>query len=143
MQVQNISNQQPNQNFQGGVSIVGQLSALPCKNVIEIAPKLKSLLFDKPFDLFIRENYTDETISFIVQKAKHFGKKNKPIAEYRIDKTPRYNKAAKNDDEMYYTIAKMAVDDYEKFKLPKSFFDKCKINLKKFIYGFRDAILDK
>ena len=123
MQIQNNKN---NQTFKGGVAIVGELSAVPCKHVRKVAPELKSLMKNKNFDLFIKENFERNDIVFTVQKSNHYGKKNKPISEFSLAKKLNYysDEAA---NEIYLATAKSAVEYYEKM-IPKqeSLLGKCK-----------------
>ena len=115
-----------NQSFNGKVAIVGELSALPCKHVRRIAPELKSLMKDKPFDLFIKEDYEGKDILFTVQKSQHYGKKNKPISVFSLSKKLNFYSES-GADEIYLATAKSSIDYYEKMT-PKteSFLDKCK-----------------
>lgn len=123
MQIQNNKN---NQTFKGGVAIVGELSAVPCKHVRKVAPELKSLMKNKNFDLFIKENFERNDIVFTVQKSNDYGKKNKPISEFSLAKKLNYysDEAA---NEIYLATAKSAVEYYEKM-VPKqeSLLGKCK-----------------
>ena len=123
MQIQNNKN---NQTFKGGVAIVGELSAVPCKHVRKVAPELKSLMKNKNFDLFIKEDFERNDIVFTVQKSNHYGKKNKPISEFSLAKKLNYysDEAA---NEIYLATAKSAVEYYEKM-VPKqeSLLGKCK-----------------
>lgn len=123
MQIQNNKN---NQTFKGGVAIVGELSAVPCKHVRKVAPELKSLMKNKNFDLFIKEDFERNGIVFTVQKSNHYGKKNKPISEFSLAKKLNYysDEAA---NEIYLATAKSAVEYYEKM-IPKqeSLLGKCK-----------------
>ena len=123
MQIQNNKN---NQTFKGGVAIVGELSAVPCKHVRKVAPELKSLMKNKNFDLFIKENFERNDIVFTVQKSNHYGKKNKPISEFSLAKKLNYysDEAA---NEIYLATAKSAVEYCEKM-VPKqeSLLGKCK-----------------
>ena len=123
MQIQNNKN---NQTFKGGVAIVGELSAVPCKHVRKVAPELKSLMKNKNFDLFIKEDFERNGIVFTVQKSNHYGKKNKPISEFSLAKKLNYysDEAA---NEIYLATAKSAVEYYEKM-VPKqeSLLGKCK-----------------
>jgi len=123
MQIQNNKN---NQTFKGGVAIVGELSAVPCKHVRKVAPELKSLMKNKNFDLFIKEDFERNGIVFTVQKSNYYGKKNKPISEFSLAKKLNYysDEAA---NEIYLATAKSAVEYYEKM-IPKqeSLLGKCK-----------------
>jgi len=145
MQVQTISNSQPNQtNFQGRIAIVNELSAEPCRRIRNIIPDLEKVINDKPFDLFVTETHQGQSLSFIAQKSKHFGKKNKPISEYSVATNISYPNTEKDIEKFYIAVATDTVSDFEKM-LPKkaSFADKCKNILNKFCNHFINAITDR
>jgi len=107
-----VQNNLNNQSFNGRIAIVDELSAEPCKYVRKILPRIKSLIQDKPFDLFIKENYKDNNISFIAQKPHHFGKKNKPISEYTVSKNIGLPNTETDIEHIYLGAAKNTIDNY-------------------------------
>lgn len=134
--MQTISNSK--QNFQGRVAIVGDLSAIPSKAVRQAAPNLKKLLADKPFDLFIKENYNYNCIDFIVQKPQNFGRKT-PDYIYII---PKKNKESLKDPKKYYETAENAITNHERRLGNNSFSAKVKKLFKNLGQKFKEALQD-
>lgn len=115
MQVNNISNT-TQQNFNGKVVIINDLSAIPTSYVRKNADKLKSLVQDLPFDLFIKQNHKEETVSIIAQKEKDF---RNNIAKYvKIS-------FGKNED-LYRSSAKNAIIMYQAGNIKPTFGEKVK-----------------
>lgn len=121
MKVEHISNSLYNTNFQGGINIVGDLSAIPARQVKNSVPKLKQLFENKNYDLFITQDYAKNKLIFRAQKSGHFGKKNNPYAETFLS-------AARVDgsSDLYYSVAKYVAKKYEKLPENNTFGAKCK-----------------
>ncbi len=107
-----VQNSLNNQSFNGKIAIVGDLSAEPCKYVRKILPPLKRMIKDKPFDLFIKEDYKENSINFIAQKPHHFGKKNKPISEYSVSKNISSPNTETDIEEFYLAAATHSINNY-------------------------------
>ena len=122
-----IQNNKNNQSFNGRVAIDGELSALPCKHVRRISSNLKTIMAEKPFDLFIKEDHKNDTILFIAQKTKDFGKTDKPKFQSTLSKDLNYYSEEAADD-IYLATAKDAIDCYEEMnaKQQKTMFSKFK-----------------
>ena len=66
MQVQKINNQsQNNTNFQGKIFVEPDLSYEPCKFVRRHFDTMQKLIADKPYDLFIKQDHAEKTVSII------------------------------------------------------------------------------
>ncbi len=117
MLIQNNSN---NQSFNGRVAIVGDLSAEPCRRIRNITPYLKKFIKDKPFDLFIKENYEKKHLSFISQKPYHFGKKNKPISEYSVSKNVGAPYTEIDIENFYLSAALNSIEKFSSFAEAKN-----------------------
>lgn len=75
MQVQKINNQsQNNTNFQGKIFVEPDLSYEPCKFVRRHFETMKNMIADKPYDLFIKQDHAEKTVSIIAQKETDLGK---------------------------------------------------------------------
>lgn len=122
-----IQNNKNNQSFNGRVAIDGELSALPCKHVRRISSNLKTIMAEKPFDLFIKEDHKNDTILFIAQKTKDFGKTDKPKFQNTLSKDLNYYSEEAADD-IYLATAKDTIDCYEEMnaKQQKTMFSKFK-----------------
>lgn len=105
MKVQNISNTQQNINFQGNVIIVNDLSAIPSKLVRKSAQTLKTMVADKNYDLLIKQNHEQKTVSIIAQNPKYCGNPLKPHVETIINQNKDlYEKAAKNSMDKFEAL---------------------------------------
>lgn len=114
MQVTAISNSQPNkQNFQGNVNIINDLSYLPCKYVRKAYSAMEEMIKDKPFDLFIRQNHKEQSISIIAKKPEHLGKINKPFMETIITNASTMDNGNDTVD-LYTAVAKETINTYNK-----------------------------
>ncbi len=122
MQVQNITNSQHKaQTFQGSVSILGDLSYVPCRQISKATPKLQELFANKNFDLFIKQDYRANQLVFMAKKPQHLFKKNKPSAKAYISSHEMLN-----SDDLYLSVAKHVADVYENLPAKKSFVEKLK-----------------
>ncbi len=140
MQVENISSTNKNlKAFQGRVAIVGDLSAIPAKAVREAAPNLKKLFADKPYDLYIKENYNYNCIDFIVENPKNFGRKT-PDFIYTI---PKKDKERLKDPNAYYSTAENAIINYERRIHDNSLGVKLKKFFKNLGQKFKEALQDE
>lgn len=74
MLVQNITNSKFNpQNFQGRIDVIpGNLSYEPAKNLRKAYNVLSEMIKDKPYNLYVRQEYKYNDISMIVQTEKDF-----------------------------------------------------------------------
>jgi len=121
MQVQTVSNSKQNaQNFTGGVQIVNDLSYNPCKYVRRAYDAMSELVKDKPYDIFVNQDYANESLSLIVSKPKHAYKSSKRRTESTILNAPHLDSGDATTD-LYVAVAKDAVAKYEKFFPKKSF----------------------
>lgn len=105
MQIQNITNSQSNpQNFQGRIDIIpGNLSYEPAKNLRKAYNALSEMIKDKPYNLYVRQEYKYNNISLIVQTEKNFIRNKEPKVEYVF--------SANND--RFESAAKSAIKSYE------------------------------
>lgn len=122
MQVNNISNTNQ-QNFKGKIVIIDDLSAVPANYVRQHAKQLKSLVKELPFDLFIKQNHKEGTVSVIAQKEKDFIKNNKKYVKITFDK----------NDDCYYKSAENAVKFYQTRNKKSSFSERIKRKIKNLI----------
>ena len=115
MQVSAISQsqQQNKHSFQGRVDIVNDLSYLPCKYVRKAYDSMSKMIEDKPFDLFIFQDYKLGNLKFVAQKTEHLGKKNKPLIKYQIGNA-QYADNGHNTSDLYISVAKHTIEDYSK-----------------------------
>ncbi len=122
MQVQNITNSKLNpQNFQGRIDIIpGNLSYEPAKNLRKAYSVLSEMIKDKPYNLYVRQEYKYNNISLIVQKEKNFIRNKGLKVEYVF---------SANDDR-FESAAKSAIKSYEE-TLSTSLNQKFKNGLKK------------
>lgn len=140
MQVQSVSNINSQNNFTGRVIIVDELSAIPNKMVRKSAEKLKQMVADKSYDLFIRENPAEHTVSVIAQKEKDFGKANKLQGHVLVSKT-----VDEDIPDVYELAAEHAFSDYENKleSMPENFKEKCKNFFKKAGKKFLEVMQDE
>lgn len=76
MQVQKINSQtQNNTNFQGKIFVEPDLSYKPCKFVRRHFETMKSMISNKPYDLFITQDHVNGTVKLIAQNEKDLGKR--------------------------------------------------------------------
>lgn len=117
MQVPKISNQEQKQNFQGNVFVDPDLSYYPCKFVRKHYAKLKEMISEKPYDLFIRQNHKENTVSIIAQREQDLLKR-KPL---------RHIVLMDKNLEFYDLAAKYAIEEYDKklMNLAPTFKEKC------------------
>ena len=114
MQVTAISISQSNQqNFQGKINIVNDLSYLPCKYVRKAYSSMEEMIKDKPFDLFIRQNHQNKSISIIAKKPGHLGKINKPFTESIITNASTMDEGNDTVD-LYTSVARETIKTYDK-----------------------------
>ena len=111
MNIPAITNTQQ-QNFKGNINIVNDLSYLPCKYVRQAYDSMAEMIKDKPFDLFIRQNHKEKSLSFIAKKVEHLGKIHKPFVETVLLDASTLDKGASTKD-IYTAMAKKSIDDYE------------------------------
>ena len=118
MQVQNISNvKSSNQNFQGKINIIpGDLSYLPAQYVRKAYNAMETQIKDKPFDLFIKQNHQDRSVSIIAQKEGDALKKNALRTEQILS----------DDADIYESVANLVIHEHEEklAKQPKTFKEK-------------------
>ena len=143
MQVQTISISQPNkQSFQGNINIVNDLSYNPCKYVRKAYNSIAEIIKDKPYDLFIKQNYKEDSLSFIAKKPKHLGKINKPFMEnIIIDASTMDNGSDKVD--LYTAVARETINTYDKAFPTISTGEKIKKFLNKLGNKFVNTFQDK
>lgn len=111
MQVQTISNS-TNQNFTGKVEILGDLSYNPCRYVRQAYDSMQELIKDKPFDLFIKQNHKENTLSMIAKKSEHLGKPDKPFIRNSISDVSRMDDGSYTKD-LYISTAEYTIDLYD------------------------------
>lgn len=143
MQVQNISNNQ--QSFQGKL-IPRNLSSDAHELISANYLRMQRLVEDKGFNLYITEDSGNKLLKFIAQRARDFGKKNRPIMEVAADmRANAYQTASRQADKenLYLATAEYTVKEFEKIKAPESFADKCKRFGKKALQKFMDIVQDK
>ena len=143
MQIPAISaTQSNNQSFQGKVNIVNDLSYLPCKYVRTAYDSISKMVEDKPFDIFIKQNHKDKSLSFIAKRPEHVGLKNKPVVEYSIANASEMDNQEKTTD-LYISVAKQSIEDYNKKFPPKTIGERIADSLdnfrKKFVKLFQDS----
>lgn len=117
MQVQKINNQnQNNTNFQGKVFVAPDLSYYPCKFVRKHLDTMNKMIADKPYDLFIKQNHANKTVSIIAQKEKDLGKR----------KAPSHVVLMEQNIEFYDIAAQNAIEEFDKklANLPPTFKEK-------------------
>lgn len=142
MQIQAVSTiQSNNQNFQGKVNIVNDLSYLPCKYVRNAYDSISKMVEDKPFDIFIRQNHKDKSLSFIAKRPEHVGLKRRPLVEYSISNASEMDNKEKTTD-LYIAVAKKSIDEYSEKFHQKTLGEKIADGLdnfsKKFVKIFQD-----
>lgn len=115
MQINNFSNTNQ-QNFNGKVVIIDDLSAVPASFVRKNAVKLKKLVNELPFDLFIKQNHKDDTVSIIAQKEKDFRKNNAKYVKISFNKNA----------DLYDKSAEKAVKFYQAYNIKPTFVEKLK-----------------
>ena len=143
MQVQTISNSQPNkQSFQGNINIVNDLSYNPCKYVRKAYNSIAEIIKDKPYDLFIKQNYKEDSLSFIAKKPKHLGKINKPKEKSVIIDASRMDQGQDTTD-LYIAVAKETANMYDKAFPELSAKEKCKKFFNKLLNKFVNAFQDE
>lgn len=112
MQVPAISNVQSNsQTFQGRINIVNDLSYNPCKYVRKAYDSISKELGDKPFDLFIKQDYKTNSLLFIAQKMQHAGRKNKPFIKNIITNAQELDQGEYTTD-LYAAVARETINSY-------------------------------
>ena len=143
MQIPAISNTQTNnQNFQGQLNIVNDLSYLPCKYTRAAYDEMSKIIKDKPFDLFIKQNYKEDSLSFIAKKPKHLGKINKPFAKSVIIDASRMDQGQDTTD-LYIAVAKETANMYDNAFPELSPKEKCKKFFNKLLNKFVNAFQDE
>ncbi len=141
MQVQTISNSQlNNQTFQGKIEILGDLSYNPCRYVRKAYNSMQELIKDKPYDLFIKQNHKDRTVNIYAVKSEDLLKKNKLFTKNEI--------SAMSDDgqattDLYISVAKNTIENYEKLPKPTTFKQGCSKFLKNLGNKVLNALQDK
>ena len=112
MQVPAISNvQSNNQTFQGRINIVNDLSYNPCKYVRKAYDSISKELCDKPFDLFIKQDFKGDSIVFVAQKMQHAGRKNKPFIKNIITNAQALDQGDSTTD-LYAAVARETINSY-------------------------------
>ena len=143
MQVTAISNSHPNkQNFQGNINIVNDLSYLPCKYVRKAYSAMEEMIKDKPFDLFIKQNHPEKSISMIAKKPEHLGKINKPFMENIIIDASTMDNGSDTVD-LYTAVARETINTYDKAFPTISTGEKIKKFLNKLGNKFVNTFQDK
>ncbi len=136
MQVQKINNQSLNNtNFQGKIFIDPDLSYEPCKFVRQHFETMKKMIADKPYDLFIKQNHAEKTVSIIAQKEKDLGKYN---ANKNIV-------VMSQNLEFYDVAAQNAIEEFDKklANLPPTFKEKTTKFFNKLGKKFMEIIQDE
>lgn len=141
MQVQNISSHHNKTSFNGTINIIpGDLSYYPARCVRKAYASIKKLINDKPFDLFIRQNHEDGSVSIIAQKARPFWRKNKPSVESSIADVAHKDIGTCIGDrdvvDLYIAVAKNTVLKYEEKYPQKTFGEKLQAGLDKAWHKF-------
>ncbi len=73
MQVQKVTNSNITPSFQGKIDIIpGDLSYEPVKYLRKAYTSMEMLIKDKPYNLYIRQNHRENTVSVIAQNEKDF-----------------------------------------------------------------------
>lgn len=120
MQIQSIANNSTknNQNFQGKVFVAPDLSYYPCRYVRKHLKTMQNMIAEKPYDLFIKQNHADNTVSVIAQREKDLGKR----------KAAKHIVTMNKNLEFYDVAAKYAIEEFDaKLKnLPQTFTEKSK-----------------
>lgn len=112
MQVPAISNVQSNkQIFQGSINIINDLSYNPCRYVRKAYDSISKELGDKPFDLFIKQDYKTNSLLFIAQKMQHAGRKNKPFVKNVIANAQELDQGEYTTD-LYAAVARETINSY-------------------------------
>ena len=112
MQVPAISNVQSNkQIFQGRINIINDLSYNPCRYVRKAYDSISKELGDKPFDLFIKQDYKTKSLLFIAQKMQHAGRKNKPFVKNVIANAQELDQSEYTTD-LYAAVARETINSY-------------------------------
>lgn len=108
MQVQTISNTKSNnQNFQGNVVIVNELSYNPCKYVRKAMGAMQEMIKDKPYDLFIKQHYKENEVSLTAQDSINY-LKNKGL------KSEAFVSSGENiTDEFYKVMSELVIKDMD------------------------------
>ncbi len=105
MQIQTISNSQPHTpNFQGHANPVGPFCPTTQQIVSPLLPRLKKLMTNKKFDLFIKEAKQGECLEFIAKRG-----------DRQVSSLLAAN--ADNFEDLHYKVALYTVNEYE--KIPK------------------------
>ena len=104
MQVQNVKNSNMTPAFKGKVDIIpGDLSYKPAKYVRKAYNTIENIVKDKPYNLYIRQNHKEDTVSVIAQKESDFIKNRGLRVEY----------AASSSLDVYGKLAALAADTYD------------------------------
>lgn len=126
MQVHKVANNnvQSNTNFNGKLIVEPDLSYYPCKFVRRHYETMQRLIAEKPYDLFIKQNHGEDTVSIIAQKEKDLIK-NKPL---------RHEVIMSKNLEFYDVAADSAIKEFDKklASLPPTFKEKAKSFFDKF-----------
>lgn len=137
MQIQHITNNSTknNQNFQGKVFVDTDLSYYPCRFVRKYLKTMQDMIAEKPYDLFIKQNHADNTVSIIAQKEKDLGKR----------KAPKHIVTMHKNLEFYDVAAECAIEGFDKKlnTLPQTLTEKTKDVLKKLGRKFMAIMQDE
>lgn len=135
MQVSNIQQNQP--NFNGRMIIKGVLNYTPAKALDMVSESINKRLAKKDYDLFVEENHTVKTISFVLQNS---NKRAFMKYETVLGLPPSVNSYAKTKhiSKIYDEVVKSSIKNYDNM-LDSMKWLKLK---KKFVKTF-DAITDK
>lgn len=136
MQVQKINNQSQNKtNFQGKIFVDPDLSYEPCKFVRQHFETMKNMIADKPYDLFIKQDHAEKTVSIIAQKETDLGKRkaNKHIVKMS------------QNLEFYDIAAQNVIEEFDKklANLPPTFTEKTRKFFNKLGRKFMEIMQDE
>ena len=137
MQVQKIpnNNAQNNKSFQGKVFVDPDLSYYPCRFVRKHLTTMQEMIAKKPYDLFIKQNHAENTVSIIAQKEKDLGRR----------KAPRHAVIMDKNLEFYDIAATYAIEEFDKklASLPPTFKEKTKKFFNKLGKKFLEIMQDE
>ena len=124
--MQAISNSK--QNFTGTALMQGAFSQQASYNIEKALPKLRDIIYRKPFNLIIQEyRFCGDVLKISAQKTEDYLAQNKKkVTAYVTNK-------AKNPSELYVEAAKHVIRDYNKqYIKPGNFFDRMLDKLTKY-----------
>lgn len=115
MKIQNNTISQQNQtNFQGKINIIpGDLSYYPTKYMKKAYNSINELIKDKPFDLFVKQDYKTDSIKMTAKKQKNFWDKKTPEITNTIANASNKNNNSELTSDLYIAVAKRTIKEYE------------------------------